>query len=386
MTASSSTTLESRVILPGSMLGVFGNGQLGRMFALAAAEMGYRVHVFGPHENSPTGQVAAYQTVADYDDLDAVRRFAESVDVVTLEFENVSKAATDEAAKYCPVHPSSQVLHITQDRIREKRFLESIGVACTKFATVSSAEELQQAVEAIGVPAVLKTTGWGYDGKGQRKVVSAESASECWEQIDRQPAIYEGWVDYQQELSVIVSRSSTGQTLSYPAIANDHVNHILDTSVCPAPELAEIGRQAQQLAEQVCESLGAVGVIGVEFFLTSAGELLVNEIAPRPHNTGHLTIDACDCSQFEQQVRAICGLPLGSTELVRPAAMANLLGDRWVDGEPSWTSVLESPEIRLHLYGKETASLGRKMGHLTALAESPKHALQLVRAARDGLR
>ena len=256
------------------------------MFAIAAAQMGYQVHVFGPEEDSPAGQVAARQTVADYDDLDAVRHFAKSVDVVTLEFENVATAATDAAAEHCPVHPSSQVLHVTQDRIREKRFLESIGVGCTRFAAVDSSDDLQQAVKEVGVPGVLKTTAWGYDGKGQRMVASEDSAAGCWEELDRQPAIYEGWVEYQQELSVIVARSSAGEIVSYPVIANYHVNHILDTSVCPAPELAEIFDEARRMAEAVCESLGAVGVIGVEFFLTAEGTLLVNEIAPRPHNTG----------------------------------------------------------------------------------------------------
>lgn len=385
MTASRSPSTSDQVLLPGATLGVFGSGQLGRMFALAAARMGYRVHVFSPEADSPAGQVAASQTVADYADLDAVAKFARGVDVVTLEFENVPTSATDAAARIVPVHPSSEVLHVTQNRLREKRFLESVGIGCTQFAEITTAEQLAKAVEEIGTPAVLKTTAWGYDGKGQTKIDSAADATGAWDRLQRAPAIYEGWVEFQQELSVIVARSTAGEIASYPAIANDHVNHILDVSVCPDPKLGTATAKAQQLAEEVCRKLGAVGTIGVEFFLTTSGELLVNEIAPRPHNTGHLTIDACGTSQFEQQVRAICGLPLGSTELKCPAAMANLLGDLWQQGEPAWDQIVGDTGLHLHLYGKAEPKPGRKMGHLTVLADSAAEAQQLALSARDKL-
>lgn len=385
MTAPPSSTENCQVLLPGATLGVLGSGQLGRMFAMAAARLGYQVHVFSPHAESPAGDVAAFQTVAEYDDLEAVAKFAQSVDVVTLEFENVPTAATDAAAKHAPVHPSSHVLHITQDRLREKRFLGKIDVPCTPFAEVTTAEQLALAVEQIGLPAVLKTTAWGYDGKGQVKLTPDSDAMQAWESFGRQPMIYEGWVEYQQELSVIVARSTNGETACYPAIANDHVNHILDTSHCPAPELGDAAQEAQQMAERIATELGAIGVLGVEFFLTTDGRLLVNEIAPRTHNTGHLTLDACVTSQFEQQVRAICGLPLGSTEPHHAAAMANLLGDLWQQGAPPWNEILTEPNLHLHLYGKSEAKKGRKMGHLTVLADTAEQALLLARSARNRL-
>ena len=383
MTDRAQPTSQSPTLLPGATLGVFGSGQLGRMFAMAAAELGYRVHVFSPEANSPAGQVADREVVATYDDLEAVAQFAQSVDVVTLEFENVSTAATDMAAQFAPVHPSSGVLHTTQDRLREKRFLEQAGIASTRFAEVTSAEQLAAAVSEIGTPAVLKTTAWGYDGKGQAKIPTPADAESAWQSLEREPVIYEAWVTFRCELSVLVARSCKGQIATYPPVMNDHVNHILDTSVCPMPQWGEVASRAEEIAKRVATELDAVGVLGVEFFLTSEGELLVNEIAPRPHNTGHLTIDACVCSQFEQQVRAICGLPLGSTELKRPAAMANLLGDLWQSGVPNWAAVLENPNLRLHLYGKAKSVPGRKMGHLTLLAESPQQALLEVRAARE---
>ncbi len=383
--ATSASSGKSQVLQPGATLGVFGCGQLGRMFTMAATAMGYKVHVYSPNEQSPTGQVATLQTVGEYDDLDAVSKFAKSVDVATLEFENVPTAATDTAAQHTAMHPSSQVLHITQDRLREKRFLQSIDVPCTPFAEVTSEEQLAEAIKKIGLPAVLKTTSWGYDGKGQVKLTVDGDAIKSWEDLGRQPVIYEGWVEYQQELSVMVARSAVGEIACYPAIANDHVNHVLDISHCPAPELGRAAHEAEQMARLIATELGAIGVLGVEFFLTKEGQLLVNEIAPRTHNTGHLTIDAGVTSQFEQQVRAICGLPLGSTELHRAAAMANLMGDLWEDGVPRWGDILSQPNLHLHLYGKAEAKPGRKMGHLTVLAENAEQALLLARSAREKL-
>jgi 5-(carboxyamino)imidazole ribonucleotide synthase len=385
MTAPAPTKSDAQPILPGATLGVFGGGQLGRMFAMAAARLGYRVHVFSPHCDSPAGQVAAQQTVADYADLDAVARFAQDVDVVTLEFENVPTVATDAAARHAPVRPASRVLYFTQDRLREKRFLESVGIPCSPFAPVTTDAELASAINKLGTPAVLKTTAWGYDGKGQVKIDSADSATGAWQGLNRQPAICEQWVNYQQELSVVVARSITGEITAYPPIANWHENHILDLSVSTWPALESVADEAREMAETIATELDAVGTLCVEYFLTTDGRLLVNEIAPRPHNSGHLTIDACGCSQFEQQVRAICGLPLGSTDLVGPAAMVNLLGHLWQTGEPPWAAALLDRGVRLHLYGKAQALAGRKMGHLTVIADTPHQAADRATAARDRL-
>ncbi len=385
MTESTTRTRETQPIDPGATLGVLGGGQLGRMFALAAARIGYRVHVFSPESEGPATVVADCHTVADYDDLDAVAQFARSVDVVTLEFENVSVAATDAANQFAPVRPAGRVLHTTQDRLREKRFLVSAGIACTPFAEVASAEQLSAAIETIGTPAVLKTTAWGYDGKGQAKIAAPDQADDAWATLDRQQAICEGWVDYDQELSVLVARSTTGEIAFYGPIANFHENHILDLSVCPWPQLDFVADEACKIARTIAEQLDAVGLLCVEFFLTTDGRLLVNEIAPRPHNSGHLTIDACPTSQFEQQVRAICGLPLGATKPSTPAAMANLLGQLWIPAPPPWAAVLADPKIRLHLYGKSEARTDRKMGHLTVLADSPEEAIHQAQLARKRL-
>ena len=378
-------TQDTQPILPGATLGILGSGQLGRMFAQAAAQLGYYVHVFSPEANSPTAQVAHLETVAEYDDTDAVAKFAQTVDVVTLEFENVSAIATDTIANYVPMRPSGHVLHVAQDRLREKRFLESVGIPCTPFAEITTAGEMAAAVETIGTPAVLKTTAWGYDGKGQAKVATAEEATQAWQSLDNQAVIYEGWVEYQQEFSVLVARSAVGEVAICGPIANQHANHILDLSVFPAPELAAYADQASDISRTIVEQLDVVGIICVEFFLTTDGQVLVNEIAPRPHNSGHLTIEACRTSQFEQQVRAICGLPLGETKAHCPAAMANLLGDPWQNGEPNWQAALADPHVHLHLYGKAEARTGRKMGHLTVLADTSDEAVRRAREARARL-
>lgn len=375
-----------QTILPGATLGVLGSGQLGRMFSLAAARLGYRAHVFSPYADSPAGQVADQETVADYDDLEAVARFAQTVDVVTLEFENVPTTVTNAVARHAPVRPSCQVLHVTQDRLREKQFLQSVGIPCTPFAEVASDEQLSAAVNQIGVPAVLKTTASGYDGKGQAKIDTVDAAVAAWQSLDRQPAVLEGWVEYEQEFSVLVARSANRNEIAiFPPIANFHENHILDLSVCPVPSLESVVDEAHGIASTIVEQLDAVGILCVEFFLTTDGRLLVNEIAPRPHNSGHLTIDAFATSQFEQQLRAVCGLPLGSTDLKSPAAMANLLGHLWQSGQPPWPAALSDPAVHLHLYGKTVAKVGRKMGHLTVLADSPQLAVDRALAARGRL-
>jgi 5-(carboxyamino)imidazole ribonucleotide synthase len=330
--------------------------------------------------------VAFRQTVAPFEDGDAVAEFARSVDVVTFEFENIPVAAAQSAARFAPVRPSGGVLHVCQDRLREKGFLQAAGIPCTPFAEATTHEQLQAAFDELGTPAVLKTAAWGYDGKGQSLVRSVEEAAAAQSALGGASAILEGFVDFECELSMLAARSVQGEEAFFGPVLNDHARHILDVSVYPRRELARHQQAACEIARAVLRELDVVGLVCVEFFLTRDGRLLVNEIAPRPHNSGHLTIDACACSQFEQQVRAVCGLPLGSFELTAPAAaMANLLGDVWAGGEPQWTRVLAGPRLRLHLYGKTEARPGRKMGHLTALADSADSAAELVRSARASL-
>ncbi|HYN86819.1 MAG TPA: 5-(carboxyamino)imidazole ribonucleotide synthase [Pyrinomonadaceae bacterium] len=374
-------------VLPGATLGVLGSGQLGRMFALAARRMGYRVHTFSPDRDTPTGQVADRETSAPYEDLDAVRRFARSVSVVTFEFENVPAETAQAAAEHAPVRPSGAVLHTTQNRLREKTFLSAQGFPVPAFARVASAAELRAELERMRRPGVLKTAGFGYDGKGQRKVASGGEAEEAFAALGVGEGVLEEFVDFECELSVVAARDAGGEFAHYGVIRNEHARHILDLSVAPAPGVpVEVAREAIELARGVLESLGVVGVMCVEMFLTKAGRLLVNELAPRPHNSGHLTIDACATSQFEQQVRAACCLPLGATGMLRPAAaMANLLGDLWTGGEPDWPAALRLPGLSLHLYGKRDARPGRKMGHLTATAGTTDDAARAVREARAAL-
>ena len=372
-------------ILPGATLGVLGSGQLGRMFAIAARRMGYRVHTLSPDDDTPTGQIADLEIKAAYDDLDAVREFARNVDVVTFEFENVSSAATDAAEQFAPVRPAGGVLHTTQHRLREKTFLSASGFPVTPNETVRSLDELQAALGRLGTPAVLKTAGWGYDGKGQSKIESVAQAEAAWQKLNTSEAILEAWVPFRMEVSVVAARGLDGSYADFGVVANSHRNHILDLTVAPADVSEKVRRDATEIARAILEKLQVVGVLCVEFFLTHDDELLVNELAPRPHNSGHFSFDACLTSQFEQQLRAICGLPLGSTELLRPAAMSNLLGDLWSGGEPNWAAACRFPNVKLHLYGKIDARPGRKMGHITALADTPADAARAALAARDAL-
>ena len=375
----------SRVLNPGATLGVLGSGQLGRMFAIAARKMGYRVHTFSPASDTPTGQVADVEIDADYDDLDAIRAFARGVDVITFEFENVSTAATDAAAEIVPVRPSGHALHVTQQRAREKSFLALKGFPVTAHESVASLEELTAAVARIGLPAILKTASFGYDGKGQHRITSPLEVEHVWGLVGHQPAVLERVVDFTMEFSVVAARGLDGSFVHYGAIENQHRHHILDLSVAPARMPRPAVDEAVAVTRAIMEELDYVGVLAVEFFLAADGRVLVNEIAPRPHNSGHLTFDACLTSQFEQQVRAICGLPLGATTLLRPAAMANLLGDAWTGGEPNWAAALDVPDVKLHLYGKSDPRPGRKMGHLTALADTVDDAVARVLAARAAL-
>ena len=373
----------SRVILPGSTIGVLGSGQLGRMMAIAARRMGYRVHTLSPGEDTPAGQVADLEITADFEDIEAIRAFAKGVHVVTFEFENVSTEAAAAAAEIVPVRPSGSALHITQQRAREKGFLADHGFPVTPCAAVHTLDELAETLGDIGVPAILKTAAFGYDGKGQHRILSIEDAERVWGLVGHQEAIVERVVDFSHELSVVAGRGLDGAFAHFGAIENQHRNHILDLSVSPARVPGSIAAEAVNITRAVMEELDYIGVLCVEFFLTRDERLLVNEIAPRPHNSGHLTFDVCVTSQFEQQVRAVCGLPLGATTQMRPAAMVNLLGDLWFDGEPDWSGALALPDIKLHLYGKPHPRAGRKMGHITALADTTDEAVEKAIAARD---
>ncbi|MFN0061369.1 MAG: 5-(carboxyamino)imidazole ribonucleotide synthase [Myxococcaceae bacterium] len=372
-------------ILPGSTIGVLGSGQLGRMFAIAARQMGYRVHTLSPETDTPTGQVADVEVTVSYDDLDAVRAFAKKVSVVTFEFENIPLATVQAASELTLVRPNGNVLHTTQHRLREKNFLSANGFPVAPYVHIKSRADLDAAIDTIGVPAVLKSAGFGYDGKGQHKLASKADADDAYRVVGGGEAILEAFVDFACEMSVIGARTEGGEFTHFGAVENEHRNHILDLTLSPGriPEL--VARDAVSIARSLMEALDVVGVMCVEMFLTKAEKILVNELAPRPHNSGHFSIDACATSQFEQQVRTVCGLPLGSTYQPQPAALVNLLGDLWAKGEPRWVEALKDPRLKLHLYGKLEPQAGRKMGHMTAAASTLEEAKKIAVSARARL-
>lgn len=377
--------LEPRVHPPGAALGMLGGGQLGRMFALMAQAMGYRVVVFDREPNSPASQVANHTVLADFEDRGALDEFAALCDVVTLEWENIPTSAVRRVAETTPVYPSADVLQVAQDRRREKQTLADFGLPVTPFAPVESFEDAKQAAAEFGYPIVLKTSRSGYDGKGQRLVRAAEELAAACESFAGESLVAEQWIPHQRELSVIVARNFQGEMAVYPLLENRHEHHILDLSICPADGLERYQEPAERIARVAAESLGVVGLLCVELFQTVDGQLLINEIAPRPHNSGHLTIEAAVTSQFEQHVRAVCGLALGATTVNRPAAMVNLLGDLWQPTTPAFENVFAVPETHLHLYGKASARAGRKMGHITALADTPEEAIERAKSARNSL-
>ena len=378
----------SNPILPGQTVGILGGGQLGRMFAIAARRMGYRVHAFDPTADCPTGQVADVEINAQYDDLEAAARFAADVDVVTFEFENVPAPTLAAIEKIVPVHPSPLVLDTCRHRLHEKEFLSSHGFPVTKYQRADSVADLRAAM-SLGANSILKSADYGYDGKGQVQLTATTDLEQAWRSMGRPVGVVEQFVDFDREISVIVARSANGDRKTFEPFANEHHHHILDITTCPADLPPTVRTAAIDLAESVADALQVVGVLAVEMFLRRDGSLLVNELAPRPHNSGHLTIDACATSQFEQQLRSVCGLPLGDPTLLKPAAMANLLGDLWtanVDGGvPNWPAALQNPAVQLHLYGKHTPQRGRKMGHLTATANTASEAREIVLEARRAL-
>ena len=376
--------MSHKVVLPGSTIGIFGSGQLGRMFTLVAKRMGYRVCVFSPDAQSPTGQVCDHELVAHYDDREAVEDFARQCDVITLEFENIPVETVRWASAITPVHPGESVLQVAQDRVIEKQSLADAGLPVTPFRAVRDRNELESIATELGLPIVIKTTRSGYDGKGQRIVRESGALSELAAQLDG-PLIAEKMIDFDREVSILVFRGLSGESGTFPLIENHHANHILDFSICPAPDSDSLQESARKIALQTAECLDLVGLLCIEMFVQRDGTLLINEIAPRPHNSGHLTIEAFVCCQYEQQLRAICGLPAGSTAQTAPAAMANLLGDIWENGTPDFNAATNIEEARLHLYGKASARVGRKMGHITATGLDTEQAVQRATSARTAL-
>jgi 5-(carboxyamino)imidazole ribonucleotide synthase len=349
---------------PNATIGLVGGGQLGRMSALAAARLGYRCHILTREVDSPSAQVSHAVTISDYSDPVSLRAFAAAVDVISFEFENVSAEGLDLLASLRPVRPAPSVLRISQDRIEEKTFLNNAGVATAAWTPVISRAELYEAVARLGLPAVLKTTRLGYDGKGQATLRSAEDLDAAWERLNPKPLVLEGFVDFAQELSVVVARGADGVMAAFDTVENRHRNHILDLTLAPARVSQAVDQAAQSIARVVAEALDLIGLLAVEMFLDRTGKVLVNEIAPRPHNSGHWTIDACPASQFELHIRSIAGLPLPPAARHSDAVMKNLIGP---DGRALWPVALAEPGIIPHWYGKAEALPGRKMGHLTRL-------------------
>jgi 5-(carboxyamino)imidazole ribonucleotide synthase len=377
---------EPKTLLPGATIGVMGGGQLGRMFAIAARRMGYRVHTFSPEENGPAAQFSDRATAASYEDEAAVTGFARAIDVLTFEFENIPRRTIEWAAREQVVRPGGEVVLIAQNRLREKEFLAGANFPVAPFRRVASVADLTSALEAIGRPSILKGAAFGYDGKGQQRIDPETDLHAIWSEREDAECVVERVIDFEKEISVIVARGADGQTAVFPVCENIHRHHILDLTLAPARIAERFAEGARDLACEVAKRLELVGLLAVEMFLQDNGELIINELAPRPHNSGHWTIEGCVTSQFEQHVRAVCGLPLGRTDALRPAAMANLLGEIWAEGEPDWAAALAEPDVHLHLYGKREPRARRKMGHLTARATTIEAAAANVQQARHNLR
>jgi 5-(carboxyamino)imidazole ribonucleotide synthase len=373
------------VILPGATVGMLGGGQLGRMFTMRARTMGYRVVVLDPDAGSPAGRVADRHLRAAYTDERALDELAASCAAVTTEFENVPAETLERLARTGLVRPPVEAVAIAQDRIAEKTFLQTAGFATAPFRPVRDAEQLEAALHSLRLPALLKTSRLGYDGKGQATVSDAASAAAAFERFGRVPCVLEERLELETELSVVLARGANGEIAAFPTGENRHRDGILETTVVPARVSQRLADEARDLAIAVAERMRYVGVLGVELFVANGGRLFVNEMAPRPHNSGHYTMDACAVDQFEQQLRTLCGLPLGEPWLLTPVAMINLLGDLWIPGEPRWAEALRRPGVRLHLYGKTEPRPGRKMGHLNCLARDPDRALALAYEAHAAL-
>jgi 5-(carboxyamino)imidazole ribonucleotide synthase len=375
------------ILNPGSTIGIIGGGQLGRMLAIAARQMDYRTVVLDPDPNCPTSQVADGQVTAAYASRDASMQLARSTDVVTYEFENVDADSVSAAAELKPVHPSPDVLRTAQHRLHEKNALLKAGIPVAPFRNVESLNDLQSASDALGYPMVLKTATQGYDGKGQVIITRAEDIKQSYEKLNkgRTELIVEQFIPFKMEISTICARTVDGKTATFPPSENIHRNHILDVSIVPARIDESVIENARSLAADIALQLDVVGLISVEMFVTKENEILVNELAPRPHNSGHYTMDGCDTSQFEQLVRVLAGMPIVEPKLHSPTVMVNLLGEVWeeTDGNPDWERALELPGVSLHLYGKSEARKGRKMGHINVVADTVEDALYIATESRD---
>ncbi len=376
---------DQRVILPGGTIGMLGGGQLGRMFAAAASQLGYRVVVLADREDCPAAAVAWKTIVGELADRTLLDKFARHCDVVTMEFENLSVDAVRYLATLVPVYPDPEVLRISQDRRYEKQKFFDAGLAVTPFHVVNNHDDLSNAAAELGLPLVLKTARDGYDGKGQWKIGPSEASDLTQFVIDR-PMIAEAWITYQREISVLIARSAAGDVAVYRPLENQHHNHILDVTLCPARISTRVESAAIRLAIAAADTISLVGLMCVEMFQDEQDRLMINEVAPRPHNSGHLTIEACHTSQFQQQVRVVCGLPLGDPALRVPAAaMVNLMGELWDGGEPNWAAALATPGVNLHLYDKGVAAKGRKMGHLTATGDDSEAIAHWLDGVRQSL-
>ncbi|PGZ92846.1 5-(carboxyamino)imidazole ribonucleotide synthase [Bacillus sp. AFS029533] len=367
--------MNSKVILPGQTIGIIGGGQLGRMMALSAKEMGYKIAVLDPTPNSPCGQVSDIEITAEYSNIEAIKQLAKVSDVITYEFENIDVNALEYLDEHSYLPQGSELLKLTRNRLTEKTAIQNLGIKVAPFRLVENEEQFSEAVTKIGLPAVLKTTTGGYDGKGQVVLRSEEDFVEALELVKKQQCILEGWVPFEKELSIIVARNSNGEVSTFPIAENVHINQILHTSSVPANTSKLVIETAESYAKKVASSFHLVGVLAIELFVTEDEQVYINELAPRPHNTGHYTMEAVETSQFKQHIRAVCNLPLGNTELLKPVVMVNILGEHV---EEVLKVMQNDSTLNVHLYGKEESKKGRKMGHINIMAASTELAMQKV--------
>ncbi|MGG2025006.1 5-(carboxyamino)imidazole ribonucleotide synthase [Gottfriedia sp. S16(2024)] len=368
--------MNSKVILPGQTIGIIGGGQLGRMMALSAKEMGYKIAVLDPTPNSPCGQVSDIEITAEYSNIEAIKQLAKVSDVITYEFENIDVNALEYLDEHSYLPQGSELLKLTRNRLTEKTAIQNLGIKVAPFRLVENEEQFSEAVTKIGLPAVLKTTTGGYDGKGQVVLRSEEDFVEALELVKKQQCILEGWVPFEKELSIIVARNSNGEVNTFPIAENVHINQILHTSSVPANTSTLVIETAENYAKKVASSFHLVGVLAIELFVTEDEQVYINELAPRPHNTGHYTMEAVETSQFKQHIRAVCNLPLGNTELLKPVVMVNILGEHV---EEVLNVMQNDSTLNVHLYGKEESKKGRKMGHINIMAASTELAMQKVK-------
>ncbi|HBX60419.1 MULTISPECIES: 5-(carboxyamino)imidazole ribonucleotide synthase [unclassified Methylophaga] len=374
------------MILPGATLGMLGGGQLGRMFTTAAQTMGYKVIVLDPDKNSPAGIIADQHICSAYTDEAALTELAQHCAAITTEFENIPASTLAFLEKRTVVHPSSSALASTQNRNTEKNFIRAQGIATVPFVRITHRDDFADISTQIKFPAILKVATFGYDGKGQIVCEDLQAAYEAFEALGQKECVLEQRIDLEREISVVLARGEDGQITAFPVAENVHINGILHSTTVPSAAAETQQHAAIEMASKIADGLDYVGTMAVEFFVSKQGEIIANEIAPRPHNSGHYTLDACRTSQFEQQVRMLCGLPAGSSKLISPVVMINLLGDVWGNSQPGWDKLLNKPDIKLHLYGKREARAGRKMGHFNVLADTPELAMQSANMVFDDIK